>query len=139
MALHRKSSAMGERRQWSARDEQRIGEWQFLLLRFAITRDPIDQAAAETAAQPLDAAAPQRTPSFTYFARTTRDICNAIADPRDEHTELILQRFAARIEDGRLRAAFCACLELQDDAGRRARRRAAWRDRQDLWRGLPKR
>jgi hypothetical protein len=130
---------MGERPQWSAREEQRIGEWQFLLLRFAISRDAIDRAAAASAAQLLDPAAMKGAPSFTYFARTTRDVCKAIADPRDEHTELILQRFAARIEDRRLRAAFCACLELQDNAVRRPRPRAAWRDLQDLWRGLPKR
>jgi hypothetical protein len=130
---------MGERRQWSARDEQRIGEWLFLLLRFVITRDAIDLAAAESVARPLDAAALEATPSFTYFARTTRDICKAIAGPRDERAELILQRFVTQIEDKRLRDAFCACLELRDRSARRPRPRAAWRDRQDLWRGLPKR
>jgi hypothetical protein len=129
---------MSERPQWSARDEQRVREWLFLLLRFAITRDAIDGAAAETAAQPLDAAF-QGTPSFSYFTRTTCDICKAIAEPRNEHNALILQKFVTRIEDRRFRDAFCACLELPDDSAPRPRPRAAWRDRQDLWRGLPKR
>jgi hypothetical protein len=130
---------MSERPQWSARDEQRVREWLLLLLRFAITRDAIDGAAAETAAGPLDAAAFQGTPSFNYFVRTTREVCKAIADPRNEHNSLILQKFVTQIEDRRLKAAFRACLELPDNSAPRPRRRAAWRERQDLWRGLPKR
>ncbi len=132
-------TGMGERRQQFSRDAQRIREWQFLLLRFAITGDAIDQAAAASVAQPLDAAVMQRAPSFTYFARTTSEICNAIAGPRDAHTRSILQRFAARIDDERLRAAFVACLELEDRPALPARSRATWRDRHDIWRGLPKR
>lgn len=130
---------MGDDRQWTARDEQRVREWQLALLRFAITRDAIDRAAAETAAQPLDSAALQHAPSFTYFARVTRTVCKAIDDPRDEDAETILRRFVAQIGDRRLRAALCACLELHDLPARRPRPRAAWRERQDLWRGLPKR
>jgi hypothetical protein len=133
------SISMLEHQQRSARDNQRIREWQFLLLRFAITRDAIDRAAAASVAQPLDAAPIQAAPSFSYFMRTTSEICNAIARTRDADTRSTLQRFVARIDDERLRAAFVACLELEDRSVPPPRSRAAWRERHDIWRGLPKR
>lgn len=140
MALQRRSFEMGERPNQVRRDEQRLKEWQFLLLRFAVTREPIDQAAAASAAQPLDAAICRHEPSFSYFARTTSEVCAAIANSHDENAALTLRRFLSRIDDDRLRAAFAACLDLTDGAAARAAKpRAAWRDRQDLWRGLPKR
>lgn len=121
----------------SRRDEQRIIEWQFLLLRFAITREPFDLAAAAAAAKSLDAVIAQRTASFSYFTRTTSEIGAAIAGTPDAPTRLTLRRFAARIDDRRLRAAFSACLDLPADQAARPRPRAAWRD--GLWRGLAKR
>jgi hypothetical protein len=140
MAWHRTSNRMGKHSQPSAHDEQRIRDWQFLVLRFAITRDTVDQAAAASAAQALDAAISRPAPSFTYFSRTTREICKAIAGARDEQSRQALQRFAACIDDARLRAAFLTSLGLQDrSVARTSRPRAAWRDRHDLWRGLPKR
>jgi hypothetical protein len=129
---------MSERPQRLARDERRIVEWLFLLLRFAITRDPIDRAAALAAAMPLDEAATPHVRTFAYFARTTGQICAAIIGVRDEHACSMLQNFLERIDDERLRAAFSACLDLQV-APSRVPQRATWRDRHDLWRGLSKR
>jgi hypothetical protein len=130
---------MGKPPHFSARDERRLEEWQFLLLRFAITRDSIDRAAAESAARTLDATALEHAASFSYFQRTTRDVCSVMTDPGAQRSKLMLQTFVSRIDDKRLKAAFSACLELTDIPVRSARPRADWRDRQDLWRGLPKR
>jgi hypothetical protein len=125
---------------WSARDEMRIKEWQLLLLRFAITRDPIDQAVAETAARPLDDPALPQAPTFTYFVRTTRDVCKDVSESRNEQApSSLLKRFIIQIDDEHLRAAFSAALKPPCFPARRPRHRAAWRDRQDLWRGLLKR
>jgi hypothetical protein len=94
---------MGKPPQFSARYERRLEEWQFLLLRFAITRDTIDRATAESAARQLDAVALAHTASFTYFLRTTTDVCSAIADPRAQHGKLILQAFVSRVHRGAAR------------------------------------
>lgn len=136
---HRKPVAMGEHPQSSMRDQKRIWEWQFLLLHFAITRDPFDRSAAGTAAGLLDAAASPPASSFTYFARTTDAVCNAIANPYEPRARELLERFVQQIDDARLRAALRGCLDMQDTSVPRPRPRAAWRKRQDLWRGLPKR
>ena len=122
----------------SRHNEQRLNEWQLLLLRFAITHDPIDQAAAPAAARPLDEAVPRHTQAFSYFARTTGRVCAAITSARSEDTRLTLRRFLACIDDERLKAAFVAYLDLKEEPSR-APRRAAWRDRSDLWRGLSRR
>ena len=141
MGLRRKSKpTMGEQRKQAEGHEQRIRDWQLLLLRFAITREGGDRAAAAASAAELDAAILSRRRSFTFFARTTEEFCEAIVGVRDQHTTSILCNCTARIEDARLRAAFRACLDLQEASASRPRpQRAAWRDRQDLWRGLPKR
>src|SRR5262245_44722856 len=138
MAPCRTSPRMGKV-QHCRRSEQRLEEWLFQLLRFAISREAIDKAAALAAAQVLDAAWPGRPSSFTYFSRASGEFCAAIVRARDPQTQLILQRFVARIENRQLKAAFTGCLDLEPPPAPRASSRAPWRTSQDLWRGLPKR
>jgi hypothetical protein len=64
------------------RQQQRIREWLLLLLRFAITRDPRDEAAAFVMADELDALGLYWRPSAPgFFLRTSRDVCAAIGPP----------------------------------------------------------
>jgi hypothetical protein len=54
----------------------RIREWLLLLLRFAITCDPKDQAAAFSIADEIDALGHQWRPSApSFFRRTSGEVC----------------------------------------------------------------
>jgi hypothetical protein len=66
----------------------RIREWLLLLLRFAITCDPKDQAAVFAMADEIDALGQQWRPSApSFFRRTSGEVCKAITarDDRSEH------------------------------------------------------
>ncbi|MDQ8727718.1 hypothetical protein [Bradyrhizobium sp. LHD-71] len=131
---------MGEHPGRDDRHQQRIREWQLLLLRFAITRDVLDRDVAASQARELDAMRASGRSAFAFFTRTTAEICQAVAQLPDERARSMLRTFTARIDDTRLKDAFSAAVGLQDCAtSTRRKPRAAWRDRQDLWRGLPKR
>src|SRR5215467_9637688 len=64
----------------------RIREWLLLLLRFAITRDPKDEAAVIAMADEMDALGLQWRPSApSFFRRTSSEVCKmiiALDDPR---------------------------------------------------------
>jgi hypothetical protein len=56
-----------------------VREWLLLLLRFAITRDPKDEAAALIMARELDCLGRQPERSApTFFRRSSRDLCGAV-------------------------------------------------------------
>ena len=60
----------------------RVQEWLLLLLRFAITRDPKDEAAALAMADEIDALGLRWRPSApSFFRRTSAQVCWAIAAP----------------------------------------------------------
>src|SRR5262249_31182545 len=63
-----------------------IREWLLLLLRFAITCDPKDQAAAFAMADEIDSLGHQWRPSApSFFRRTSDEVCAAITaldDPK---------------------------------------------------------
>jgi hypothetical protein len=92
-----------------ALQERKIRDWLLLLLRFAVTRESGDRLAVLTAAHELDASGPA-APRF--FNRTTKEVCEAILAPGDQHSRDVLRRHAERIEDPRLRRAFEAALDL---------------------------
>ena len=120
--------------------DRHVKDWLFLLLRFAITRDANDRAAVMQTAAVLDALARGDPSPFGFFTRTSDQVCEAISQCQNEVARQTLRKHAASIDDPRLRAAFLASLGLDDPpAQRQHRRRAQWRERDDLWRGLPKR
>jgi hypothetical protein len=92
----------------------RIRDWLSLLLCFAITRDPEDEAAALSMAGDIDALGSRWGSSLpTFFRRTNNEICRAICYSDDPEREVVLKRHLARIEDLRLRRAFRAAVDLQ--------------------------
>ena len=110
--------------------DAKVREWLLLLLRFAVTRKPLDQSAVLAAADELDCVARRRRPAAaSFFARTSNDVCKAILTTEDEHTNAVLQAHAARIDDPRLRRAFQAAVgielapEPQQQSARRQRSR----------------
>jgi hypothetical protein len=95
----------------------RIREWLLLLLRFAITRDVKDQAAALAMADEIDALGQRWRPSApSFFRRTSGEACEAIVARDDPTRAAILKKHIARIEDPRLRRAFQAAVELERES-----------------------
>src|SRR5262249_59558238 len=70
----------------------RIREWLLLLLRFAITRDGKDQAAALAMADEIDALGQRWRPSApSFFRRTSGEVCEAIVARVDPTRDAILK------------------------------------------------
>jgi hypothetical protein len=112
---------------------QRIREWLLLLLRFAITRDPQDEAAAVSLAGEIDRAGSQRGPSApSFFRRTSDEVCKAIITLDDPKRADTLKKHLARIDDRRLRRAFQAAVDLEDPTLRNLKKARP----SDLWSGL---
>jgi hypothetical protein len=112
----------------------RIREWLLLLLRFAITRNAKDQAAALATADEIDALGHRWRPSApSFFRRTSDEVGKAIVARDDPRRVAILKKHIARIDDLRLRRAFQAAVELE----RESQPAAAGNGRpKDLWAGL---
>jgi hypothetical protein len=99
--------------------DRKVREWLLLLLRFAVTREPSDRAAALAVAEELDSLGMRRkrmAPSF--FLRTSSEVCEAILaagdghNVDDENDRAVLRRHVARIDDPRLSRAFEAAVGL---------------------------
>jgi hypothetical protein len=117
----------------SPADHRRIQEWLLLLLRFAITLDPNNEAATIAMADELDGLGLDWRPTApTFFRRTSDDVCKAIATPDDPARTTVLRTHCARIDDRRLRRAFEAVVGLDGSLRPPRRPRAAL----DLWAGL---
>jgi len=111
----------------------RIREWLLLLLRFAITCDPKDQAAAFAIADEIDALGLEWRPSApSFFRRTSGEVCAAITVLEDPRRITILEKHIARIDDPRLRRAFHGAVDLE----RGSRPAATEHKRQHFWTGM---
>lgn len=113
-----------------------LQSWLLSLLRLAVTHDETDRSAVLDRATELDSFATTSAGSFSYFDRTSRELCDAIMYGRTEASVAILFRHASRIDNPRLRQAFLAAAGLQkqptsERKSKERRSRAA-----DLWRGL---
>jgi hypothetical protein len=126
-------TAVPDRQDWRARQ---VHDWLFLLLRFAITRDPDDLAAALRTAGEIDSlGASHGSSTLSFFRRTTGEVCAAITTSENgPEPHAILVKHLARIEDPRLKRAFRAALGF-DQSSPQPPARA---NRQDLWSGLPR-
>jgi hypothetical protein len=93
--------------------DRKLQEWLFLLLRFAISREPADWSAVFAMADELDSLGVRWRPSAPrFFRRTTYDVCQAIVACCNRHTSSVLRTHMARIDNPRLRQAFGAVLDL---------------------------
>ena len=98
-------------------NEQKLREWLLLLLRFAITHEPSDRSTVLSIAYELDAARRRSGPStLRFFVRTSGEVCDAILRPGEERAAAVLGTHIARIDDRRLKAAFAAAVNLQQQA-----------------------
>jgi hypothetical protein len=112
---------------------KQVREWLFLLLRFAITRDPEDEVAVLMMANGMDSLGRQwgrAAPSF--FRRSSDELCKAIAALDDPNREAILKRHIRRIEHPLLRRAFQTVV-CSDQSAPKVPGRS---DQSDLWAGL---
>ena len=97
--------------------DRKVREWLLLLLRFAVTREPLDQAAALAMADELDSVAPRWRPAApSFFSRTSSDVCEALLSVKKGNENAILRRHASRIDDLRLRQAFEVAAGLHAEA-----------------------
>jgi hypothetical protein len=92
--------------------ERKIRNWLLALLRFAVTRESADRLAVLAAADELDTSGAKGPVAARFFARTSKDVCEAILTPGDQHGHDVLRRHAERIDDPRLRRAFEAAVDL---------------------------
>ena len=110
-----------------------LRDWLLLLLRFAITRLPADEATVLARADELDRVG-QCHSCFvpTFFHRTTVDVCEAIRVDGMPGRDGILKRLFARIDNPHLKRAFEAAVGLDH----KPRGGASRLRRQTLWSGL---
>jgi hypothetical protein len=92
--------------------ERRIREWLLLLLRFAVTREPSDRAAALAFADELDSLGGDWRPNAPhFFLRTSESVCEAILWNGGQNNRVLLTH-TSRIDDPRLRLAFRGAIGL---------------------------
>jgi len=87
--------------EWRAKT---LRAWQLAILRFAVTLDNADRLAVIAIAGEIDRLGPQHDskPDFSFFRRTSAELCAAILTP-NELTPTVLRQYLARIDDGRLK------------------------------------
>src|SRR4030081_3658370 len=95
--------------EWHART---LRAWQLAILRFAVTLDDADRLAVTAIASEIDRLGPQQEskPDFSFFRRTSAELCAAILRP-NELTLTVLRQHLARIDDDRLKRIFAATIE----------------------------
>jgi hypothetical protein len=88
----------------------KVRDWLLAVLRYALTLEQADRDAVLATARALDHCGGVAV-SFSFFAKTSVELCDAIADNNDPNRSAILKRHLARIEDHRLRRAFEAAVD----------------------------
>ena len=117
----------------------KMDEWLLVILRFAITHEQADRAAVVKMAADLDRLGNGAARSdFAYFARTSAEICDLIAENNRPGRIAALRRHIGMIENDRLRRALETALELHRPAAINGAKMRL-RRKEDLWRGLPMR
>ncbi len=116
---------------WQTR---RVRNWLLAILRFSLTLEPEDEAAAKAMADDIDRLGfVAKKSEFSFFLRISSELCSAIADQEYPGRNDVLRRHLARIDDPRLRRAFLAAVALEPQditksmmalSADRARRRA---------------
>lgn len=113
--------------------------WQLAILRFAVTFDNADRLAVLMIAAELDGLGPgqgpgkDNRPEFSFFRKTSAELCTAILQP-SELTVPVLSQYLARIDDDRLKRTFAAAIKTEQPKAP-AVSKPAKRDN-GLWKGL---
>ena len=116
-----------------------VRHWLLAILRFAVTLEQTDRAAALAVAEEMDRVGwrSEDQPTFKFFGRTSTELCSAIADREDPKTVAVLRLHLKRIDDHRLRRALEAAIELGDlSAAAKKVSKAKKHECRDLWKGL---
>lgn len=113
------------------RPNDNIRDWLLAVLRFAVTLEEADRAAVLSAAAAMDRCG---SSEFSFFVKTSTELCAAIADKNDPRRNAVIKRHIARIDDRRLRRAFEAAIDWMR-AAKTVSRPDPYR-RSDLWQGL---
>jgi hypothetical protein len=121
--------------EWNARA---LRAWQLAMLRFAVTLDNADRLAVMAIANEIDRLGPQHDgkPDFSFFRRTSAELCAAILRP-NELTPTVLRQYLARIDDDRLKRVFAATIET--DQPKLSSVSKSFKRDSGLWRGLSSR
>jgi hypothetical protein len=97
------------------RQQQQIADWLLAILRFAVTRQEPDRMSALTMANDMDRpSAHAESNSFAFFANTTKELCDVIANEHTPQRLRVLRQHLGRIGNRRLRAAIEAATGLQE-------------------------
>lgn len=114
---------------------QRIQQWLFAVLRFAITLEEDDRLAVLAVAAELDRiSAVTASSGFTFFVRTSVKVCDAIIAKNSREAIATLRVLLRKIEHPPLRRAFEAVLEIRPLPSKS--HHSLIGDRQNLWKGL---
>ena len=118
--------------EWSART---LRAWQLAILRFAVTFDNADRLAVMAIANEIDRLGVQHggKPDFSFFRRTSAELCAAILRP-NELTTALLRQYLARIDDDRLKRVFAATID--SDQPKLSLISKPFKRDSGLWRGL---
>jgi hypothetical protein len=121
--------------EWRAKT---LRAWQLAILRFAVTLDNADRLAVIAIAGEIDRLGPQHDskPDFSFFRRTSAELCAAILTP-NELTPTVLRQYLARIDDDRLKQVFAATIEA--DQPKLSSIRKPFKRDNGLWKGLSSR
>jgi hypothetical protein len=113
----------------------RIQQWLFAILRFAITLEQNDRLAVLAMAAEMDRVGSVNAGSgFTFFARTSAKVCDAIIAKDSREAIATLRVLLRKIEHPPLRRAFEAVLEIRPLPAKGGP--SLIRDRENLWKGL---
>jgi hypothetical protein len=118
--------------------EAKVRDWLLAILRYAVTLEQSDRAAAATMAEVLDRVESrhERT-GFRFFTKTNSEFCDAIADRDRPQAANALESHLRRIEDLRLRRALEAAIgEAPASAAPPTPKRGNYAN---LWKGLRQR
>jgi hypothetical protein len=121
--------------EWRAKT---LRAWQLAILRFTVTLDNADRLAVMAIAGEIDRLGPPHDskPDFSFFHRTSAELCAAILTP-NELSPTVLRQYLARIDDDRLKHVFAATIEA-DQPKLSSIGKSLKRDN-GLWRGLSSR
>jgi hypothetical protein len=119
--------------EWRAKT---LRAWQLAILRFAVTVDNGDRLAVMAIAGEIDRLGHDGKPDFSFFRRTSAELCAAILTP-NELSPTVLRQYLARIDDDRLKHVFAATIEA-DQPKLSSIGKPLKRDN-GLWRGLSSR
>jgi hypothetical protein len=101
----------------------KVREWLLAILRFVITLDRTDRAAALSLAREMDSLGLSAKSTFTFFVRTSTRLCDCIAAEDSPEKIAFLRRCLSNIDDDRLRVALAAAFEIERSAKRHYRAR----------------